>query len=424
MNKKPSKYFPSLNRTDYKNCNFLCNGFSLKPNEKKSSKNASMASKLLTTFFLIFFVLDIDLVAPSMTSVSSAVEVLSDSGYLSMGLTLKLANQDLNLEDWQELTIFAPSDQSFSKFGQPSLLDMKYQLSPTRLPGETLRNLPNGAKIPTLRSNYSLTVTNSSRFGGKTSINNVVVQDSPVFDDGYVVIYGSDEFFTSPTKISDDSSSSSSIPSTTSSTGSIPIPSSATQTPPSPNIASDSTRNLPNRSKPVNRFNIFESASRLLMSRGFVIIATFLALQLEDNTSGNDTKITVFAPIDEAIPNPTTKFSDYVTIFRGHVVSQLLLWKDLQKFAKEGSILQTVLKGYEIEISLSGDILLLNGVPLIYPDLYVNDWIAVHGFNQMIVTKEKQVDVGDSITVLNNGEQEEEGVHGEYSSELGDYGLH
>jgi len=160
------------------------------------------------------------------------------------------------------------------------------------------------------------------------------------------------------------------------------------------------------------------------MSRGFVIIATFLALQLEDNTSGNDTKITVFAPIDEAIPNPTTKFSDYVTIFRGHVVSQLLLWKDLQKFAKEGSILQTVLKGYEIEISLSGDILLLNGVPLIYPDLYVNDWIAVHGFNQMIVTKEKQVDVGDSITVLNNGEQEEEGVHGEYSSELGDYGLH
>ncbi|CAE6203268.1 unnamed protein product [Arabidopsis arenosa] len=379
-----------------------------------------MASKLLTTFFLLFFVLDP--VAPSVTSVSSAVEVLSDSGYLSMGLTLQLANQDLNLEDWQELTIFAPYDQAFSRFGQPSLLDIKYQLSPTRLPGEALRNLPNGAKIPTLRSDSSLTVTNSSRFGRKISINNVVVQDSPVFDDGYIVIYGSGEFFTSPTKISDDSSSSSSIPNPTSSTGSIPNPSSATHTPPSPKFASDSTRNLPNGSKPVNCFNIFESASRLLMSRGFVIIATFLALQLED-TSDNDTKITVFAPIDEAIPNPSTKFSDYVTIFRGHVINRLLLWKDLQKLAKEGSILETVLKGYEIEVSWSGDILLLNGVPLIYPDLYVNDWIVVHGFNQMIVPKEKQVNVGESITVLNNGD-EEEGVHEEYSSELGDYGLH
>ncbi|CAH8277729.1 unnamed protein product [Arabidopsis lyrata] len=381
-----------------------------------------MASKILTTFFFLFFVLD--LVAPSLTSVSSAVEVLSDSGYLSMGLTLQLANQDLNLEDWQELTIFAPSDQDFSRFGQPSLLDIKYQLSPTRLPGETLRNLPNGAKIPTLRSDSSLTVTNSSRFGRIISINNVVVQDSPVFDDGYIVIYGSGEFFTSPTKISDDSSSSSSIPNTTSSTGSIPIPSSATHTPPSPKFASDSTRNLPNGSKPVNCFNNFESASRLLMSRGFVIIATFLALQLED-TSGNDTKITVFAPIDEAIPNPSTKFSDYVTIFRGHVINRLLLWKDLQKLAKEGAILQSVLKGYEIEVSWSGDILLLNGFPLIYPDLFVNDWIAVHGFNQMIVPKEKQVNLGESITVLNNGEEEEEeGVHEEYSSELGDYGLH
>ncbi|EOA18800.1 hypothetical protein CARUB_v10007414mg [Capsella rubella] len=382
-----------------------------------------MASKLLTTFFLLFFVLD--LVAPSVASFSSAVEVLSDSGYFSMGLTLKLANQDLNLEDWQELTIFAPSDQACSRFGgQPSLLDIKFQLSPTRFPGESLRNLPNGAKIPTLGSNSSLFVTNSSRFGGgKFSINDVVVQDSPVFDDGYIVIYGSDDFFTSSTKISDDSSSSSSIPNPTSSTGSIPIPSSATRTAPSPKFASDSTRNLPNGSKPeVNCFNIFESASRLLMSRGFVIMATFLALQLE--TSGNDTKITVFAPMDEAIPNPTTKFSDYATIFRGHVINRLVSWKDLQKLAWEGSILQTVLKGYEIEVSWSGDILLLNEVPLIYPDMFINDWIAVHGFNQMIEPKEKQAGLGESISVPNDGEEVVEGVHGDYSSELGDYGLH
>ncbi|ESQ54644.1 hypothetical protein EUTSA_v10027295mg, partial [Eutrema salsugineum] len=53
---------------------------------------------------------------------------------------------------------------------------------------------------------------------------------------------------------------------------------------------------------------------------------------------------------------------------REHVIWQLLSWKDLHKLVWEGSILQTALKGYEIELSWSGDVLLRNGVPLIYPD--------------------------------------------------------
>ncbi|KAL0741681.1 hypothetical protein Bca4012_083194 [Brassica carinata] len=327
-----------------------------------------------------------------------------------MGLTLKLANKDLRLDDWQELTIFAPSDQAFSESGQPSLLSIKYHLSPTRLPGETLTNLPHGARIPTIRSNSSLTVSNSSQSGGvNLSINGVVVQDSPLFDDGYVVIYSSDEFFTppivtppSPPPIANTISS----PAASIDSISIPIPSSA-----------------PVRSKPVNCFNIFESASSLLLSRGFVIMATFLALQLEISP-GNDTKLTVFAPIDEAIS--VTKFSDYATIFRGHVTKRLLSWKDLEKLAWEGSILQTALKGYEIELSWSGDFLLLNGVPLIFPDLYANEWIVVHGVNQMIAPQASQAKVGESISELNGGEDEEEedDIHGEYSAELGDSGLH
>jgi len=40
----------------------------------------------------------------------------SDSGYISMGLTLKIANQDLNLDDFKESTIFSSSDQAFSRF--------------------------------------------------------------------------------------------------------------------------------------------------------------------------------------------------------------------------------------------------------------------------------------------------------------------
>ncbi|KAJ0260674.1 putative fasciclin-like arabinogalactan protein 20 [Hirschfeldia incana] len=365
-----------------------------------------MASKLLASFFLLSLYL-VSLTDASLTSISAAVEVLCDSGYFSMGLTLQLANKDLHLDDWQELTIFAPSDRAFSQSGQPSLLSIKYHLSPTRLPGETLTNLPHGAKIPTIRSNSSLTVTNSSRSAGANlSLNGVLVQDSPLFDDGYVVIYSSDEFFTPPIVIPPPSPS---ITNTISSSIPIPIPSSA-----------------PVKSKTVNCFNIFESASSLLLSRGFVIVATFLALQLEISP-GNDTttKLTVFAPIDEAIS--VSKFSDYATILRGHVIKRLLSWKDLEKLAWEGSILQTALKGYEIELSWSGDILLLNGVPLVFPDLYANEWIVVHGVDQMIAPPQaSQGKVGESISELNGGEggEEEDVVNGENSAELGDAGLH
>ncbi|CAN8272923.1 unnamed protein product [Cochlearia groenlandica] len=361
-----------------------------------------MASKTLTNFFLLILFLDlVSLSVASLTPISSAVEILSDAGYFSMGLTLNLANQDLNLEDWEELTIFAPSDKAFSSiYGQPSLLDIKYQLSPTRIPGEIIRNLPIAAKIPTLRSNSSHSVTNSSRSGGKPSLNNVLIDDSPLFDDGFVVIYGSDEFFTAT--ISDPILNSSS--STSSSSSSSSIPEDPISSPDSIPITSSA-----------NRFNIFESASRLLMSRGFVIMATFLALQLD--TFSNDTKLTIFAPLDEAIPNLAARFSDYVSVFKGHVINRFLTWKDLEELAWEDSIMESVLKGYEIEVSWERDALLLNGVPLVYPDLFVNDWIVVHGLNQLIKPKANPVKPGQE-------EGEEDYVHGEYSSELGDYGLH
>ncbi|KAJ4902536.1 putative fasciclin-like arabinogalactan protein 20 [Raphanus sativus] len=362
-----------------------------------------MASKILTSFLLLILYL-VSLSDASLTSISAAVEVLCDSGYFSMGLTLQLANKDLRLDDWQELTIFAPSDRAFSQSGQPSLLSVKYHLSPTRLPGETLTNLPHGAKIPTIRSNSSLTVTNSSRSGGGLilSINGVAVQDSPLFDDGYVVIYSSDEFFTPPIVTPPSPPPAASIDSI-----SVPIPSSA-----------------PVKSKPVNCFNIFESASSLLLSRGFVIMATFLALQLEISPGNDTTKLTVFAPIDEAVS--VAKFSDYATIFRGHVIKRLLSWKDLEKLAWEGSILQTALRGYEMELSWSGDFLLLNGVPLVFPDLYADEWVVVHGVNQMIAPRAGQGKVGESISELNGGGEgeEEDDVHGEFSTELGDSGLH
>ncbi|CAN7016954.1 unnamed protein product, partial [Brassica oleracea var. botrytis] len=387
----------------------ICNKHSFNKIERdRAQRRASMASKLLTSFFLLFLYL-VSISDASLTSISAAVEVLCDSGYFSMGLTLKIADKDLRLDDWQELTIFAPSDQAFSASGQPSLLSIKYHLSPTRLPGETLTNLPHGAKLPTLRSNSSLTVTNSSRSGRvNLSINGVVVQDSPLFDDGYVVIYSSDEFFSPPIITPPSSPSIVTSPAESIDSISIPIPSSAPSS--------------PVKSRPANCFNFFESASSLLLSRGFVIMATFLALQLEISP-GNDTKLTVFAPIDEAFS--VSKFSDYATIFRGHVIKRLLSWKDLEKLAWEGSILQTALKGYEIELSWSGDFLLLNGVPLIFPDLYANEWIVVHGVNQMIAPQASQAKVGESISELNGGEEEEEDdVHGESSTELGDYGLH
>ncbi|KAG6655890.1 putative fasciclin-like arabinogalactan protein 20 [Carya illinoinensis] len=153
-----------------------------------------MASRVHLLLSLIIFSL-FSLSSPlSSETISDAVHILADSGYVSMSLTLEAISKSTLLTNSTSLTIFAPSDSAFIHSGQPSLSLLQYHFSPLLSPLQTFRSLPNAAKIPTLFAGHSLTVTTSPSDDG-ISLNNVKVTRSPIFNRGLLVIFGIDEFF-------------------------------------------------------------------------------------------------------------------------------------------------------------------------------------------------------------------------------------
>lgn len=229
------------------------------------------------------------------------------------------------------------------------------------------------------------------------AINGVLVKESALFDDGSMVIYGVDEFFRPEFQLD--------------------LPSSNPAPEPSPGLTSSSS--------PGGEFNgtsgyghdLFGQASGLLISRGYTVMGTFLDAQLVPG-SINETRLTVFAPIDEAMAEHATTFANYSKIFRGHVVPELLSWKDLSSLG-DGTTLPTASRGFTINLTWSGDILLLNGVPLVFPDLYRSDWLVVHGLNRLITLSEKPESMGESFSGFDYGEDDEQLVptdYGEYAT--------
>ncbi|KAJ6752921.1 FASCICLIN-LIKE ARABINOGALACTAN PROTEIN 20-RELATED [Salix koriyanagi] len=56
-----------------------------------------------------------------------------------------------------------------------------------------------------------------------------------------------------------------------------------------------------------------------------------------------------------------------------------------------------------INLTRSGDVLVLNGVPLIFPDMYQSGWLVIHGLNQLLMPPIKEI-VGESFSELDGGE--------------------
>lgn len=58
--------------------------------------------------------------------------------------------------------------------------------------------------------------------------------------------------------------------------------------------------------------------------------------------------------------------------------------QDLEGF-NDGTSLSSFSGGFMINLTRSGDVLVLNGVPVIFPDMYQSDWLIIHGLNQLLM---------------------------------------
>ncbi|KAG4984473.1 hypothetical protein AAZX31_10G252300 [Glycine max] len=289
-------------------------------------------------------------------AIFDAADVLSDSGYVSMALTLEIVAETL-LEQSPSATVFAPSDSAFKKSGQPSLDLLRFHLSPLPLPPASLRLLTAGSKIPTMLPGQTLTVTTSSS-DRVTSFNNIKLTGSPIYDDGILLVYGIDRFF-DPTfqfnsqRPSDNSDTSCSAKNHTAS-------------------ASDS----------------FDQAIQTLKTGGYSAMASFLGMQLSG--VADQSGITVFAPTDDTVMSRIGDFGEYPSFFRRHVVPCRLLWNDLVNFG-DGSELPTFLDGFAINITRSDGVLILNGVPVFFPDVFFNDRVVVHGVSDVLAAQDSAI---------------------------------
>ncbi|KAM6549578.1 hypothetical protein CsatB_021254 [Cannabis sativa] len=296
-------------------------------------------------FFFILSIFSSSALGSCLTLLNAA-EILSNSGYLSMSLTLKIASQTIK-HDSPTATVFAPADQAFVKSGQPSLFLLRRHVSPVKLSLETLKTLPRGSVIPTMVPDHPLIVTASLSGDGYISINDVRINEKAVFGDGFVALYGIDEFIDSSFFRADQ--------------------------PPSPAPA-------PAPAPFHGKTESFASVAEFLRSRGYYIMATLLDAQLTG--LGDGTKLTIFAPVDRTFDYYASNISDYALIFRRHVVPRLMTWQDLIGSQVVGTKLPTFSRGFMIEVRVSSDgIPMLNDAPVVFQDIYRSQRLIVHGLN-------------------------------------------
>ncbi|XP_061990919.1 putative fasciclin-like arabinogalactan protein 20 [Rosa rugosa] len=275
-----------------------------------------------------------------------------------MSLALDLASHSITSQS-PSITVFAPADAAFAYSGHPTLNLLRYHLLPIAFPLRSLKSLPFGAKIPTLLDGHSLTVTTlpADRL---VSLNNVTITAAPIFDDGSLIVFGTSGFFNRYFRISG------------------PIGSYSPKT-----LGCLAPRN-PNRAMAVETaaYYPFSEASKVLRSKGCSVMASFLEMQFHGFLK-YQTMLTVFAPVDQVMVKRIGNLSEYSSMLRRHVVPCRLSWSDL-KSLEDGTVLRTNLQGFMINVSRYDSVFVLNGVPVIMPELYHNGWLVVHGISEVL----------------------------------------
>ncbi|MCL7040805.1 hypothetical protein MKW94_023368 [Papaver nudicaule] len=275
-----------------------------------------------------------------------------------MSLTLSLAAQTLIFPSPTE-TILAPSDIAFEDSGQPNLNLLQYHFSPHKFTIKSLKSLPYGTKIPTLVPNKSLIVTTPPGDTDQVSINNVRINDSALLDIGSLTIFSIDQFF--------DPSFEDFFTLQLS-----PVP--------SPKFNLGCKNPFPDDDSSNSSTAKANTTSGVMRSLGYSVMASFLDLQLPDPTR----KLTVFAPTDAVLDPYSMNFSSS-SVFHRHLLPGKLTASDMLNLVLYGeNTVQTIYEGFTVTFTVVGDVLLVNDVPLLYPDIYVSDSIAVHGIQQIL----------------------------------------
>lgn len=183
----------------------------------------------------------------------------------------------------------------------------------------------------------SLTVT-SSQSDSVISLNRVKISTSPFYDDGSLVVFGIEKFFDI-------------------------------------NFQSPSVKF---RCGLLTVRNPFGEAIETLRSNGYSSMALFLESQILGFNNGQSSTMTVFAPSDDALATRVDNFTDYPSLYFRQILPCRISWNDLVNL-EEGTELSTYSEGYTIYVAKSSGMLRLNGVAVFYPNMYLNEWLVVHG---------------------------------------------
>ncbi|KAL1317933.1 hypothetical protein HN51_070162 [Arachis hypogaea] len=336
------------------------------------------STKHFLSLFVLHLLLSISSSLPS-SAILDAAEILSASGFDAMAVNLELASQTLASPRTRSLTVFAPSDAAFKILQQPTLSLLRYHLLPNAFSFHSLISLPFGANIPTLLPSHSLTVTTTTDSADSLSINNVTVNSEPLYRDASLVIFTTDHFFDPyfqlPAK----------IPHRTGTTD--PYSSSA--------AACFAGRKNHRKSFSSGEAFSFKEASSVLRSKGCFLMAELLDTQFL--AIRNRPQLTLFAPMDKVVTstnatrghvaatnNNNPRLRGHSSILRHHLVPCKILWSDLLTL-EEGTLIRTYERGFTLNVTKSTeDVLLVNGVPVISPELYNSDWLVVHGLQEVL----------------------------------------
>ncbi|XP_010554426.1 PREDICTED: putative fasciclin-like arabinogalactan protein 20 [Tarenaya hassleriana] len=317
-----------------------------------------VGAKLFLCSLPLYFILSVAL--PS-HSVPDAVKTLWDSGLTGMSLVMQYGGERVTpSSEYPSLTVFAPSDAVFERFGQPSLDQIHLHYSPMRLSPETRGSLSAGTKIPTLTPNRSLIVT-SSPYDGVLSLNGVkITSGSPEYDDRSLVVFEVDGFFDSEFEISD---------------------------PDHGNLSC--TAPFSGRFSDLREKQSFVIAAKALRSKGYAAMASFLETQIGEVADG--ASITVFAPIDESVIDLSFRFGEQASLFLSHVLPCKISWRELSDL-EDGAELRTYMEGFTINVTRFNGGVRLNGVLLVEREVFLGERVVVHGIAGAIGTLEVKTD--------------------------------